>query len=124
KPVIIGFIVALILGMILVLITPQYGSLIGMVIGGIVTGYLVNLDIKNGAIHGALIGVIAGIILAIFALIGYFIIITGIGGDAGAEFGLFSISVIIISVAVDAVLGAFGGIIGFVIKDRRTSKTY
>ncbi|MGZ7160223.1 MAG: hypothetical protein ACXVHR_07110, partial [Methanobacterium sp.] len=78
---------------------------------------------KNGAIHGALIGVIAGIILAIFAIIGYFIIIIGIGGDAGASFGLFSISVIIISVAVDAVLGTFGGIIGFVIKDRRT-KTY
>ncbi|EKQ53244.1 MAG: hypothetical protein B655_1393 [Methanobacterium sp. Maddingley MBC34] len=110
KYIIIGAALVVVLGIILGMV--EYGSFIGMFIPGVIVGYLVNNGYKNGAKNGIIAGLIGGFILGI-----WIVITLDFNLSPFPSVVLFSTSALFVA-ATSAILGAVGGIIGSLIREK------
>ncbi len=110
KPTIIGILISIILGYIFSPYT-EWGFFISIFIATIFIGYIVRKNYENGIIHGILIGVVS---ILIFGIISIILGGTLFGVGTAAVLILLTVSEVIIS----GTIGAIGGTIGVLIKER------
>jgi len=114
KPVTIGLVVAIVIGLILGILT-SWGDLLGYLIGSVVVAYMVGGDYKNGAIHGVIVGLVAAVVVLILSLFGLSVVYTNNLFLAG---WIALTSILILAIVIGGITGAFGGIIGILLKNR------
>lgn len=111
---ILGAVLVVVLGMVFIIV--EYGTFIGYstwFIPGIIVGYLVNNGYKDGAKNGFIAGILGGFILGILQITFDSVLLPLF------NHGLWFILLFAFTAAVFfAILGAVGGIIGALIRNK------